>query len=90
VKADEKKEAIIEEMKVAMREMRDKVEEKERKVDEDRRGIETEKKGFKEEAVQLRSQLEEAEYYKKEQTLKIEKLNAYLKEKSEEADEVQK
>eukprot|EP00347_Sterkiella_histriomuscorum_P016960 403351196 len=90
VESDNKKDAMLEELKVAFKEKHIKLDQERDSLNKEQSLFELQRKEIKDELLTYKSRIEELEYYKKEQNLKIEKLNSFLNEKTIEYDKLLK
>lgn len=81
---------MLEELKVAVKDQRDKLDREREALLQEKNQFDNLKKEVRDEVLQYKAKVEELEYYKKEQMIKNEKLTQFLKEKSEEHDQLLK
>ena len=90
VKSDQKKDALLAEVKVAFEKEKTKVERRINELDAEKNGVEKYKRDLKQESLQLREQVDGLEYHNKELTSKNRQLQEFLTSKEYECDNLVK
>ena len=90
VKSDQKKDALLAEVKVAFEKEKTKVERRINELDAEKNGVDRYKKDLKQESLQLREQVDALEYHNKELASKNRQLQEFLTAKEYECDNLVK
>lgn len=88
VQSDQRKDAIIQETKVAVKADRDRIASRIKELDVERNTLDEYKKGLREENLKLIEKIDQLEYANKELSGKIKSLNDFLARKESECDDL--